>query len=318
MAVMQQASQSPRMYEFLQDAKRFVRLSISIIQEAPLQTYCSALVFSPQNSIVRKQFLNQIPHWIRRDRLPPVEQDWGPCLQVLGGQADHNPVVVGLAFSPDSRLLASASMDGTVTLWDLAVGALKFTLRGHSHPVTAVAFSPSGQLLVSASYDGTLVFWDPLDGTHRRILTEGVAKDIGRFADIFYFWWDSERFPSAVLCFSPDGKTLASAAGNTITLRCPGSGTPWHFLKHHENNVTALSFSPDGKILASSAKGESTVLFWDSYTGQKQLSGVGADSSSVKPSHFHLWRAEGFLPSGLRMVPWSRSGILKDKCSDTF
>ena len=64
----------------------------------------------------------------------------GDTLRVLGGHSDR---VRGVAFSPDGALLATASVLGTVRLWDLSTGAHRSTLGGHTGGVTAVAFSPT-------------------------------------------------------------------------------------------------------------------------------------------------------------------------------
>ncbi|KAK8900837.1 hypothetical protein QC760_010601 [Botrytis cinerea] len=55
------ANESPNLYAFIHDAKRFALYSRSVIEQTPLQTYCSALVFAPKKSIVRTTFEKDIP-----------------------------------------------------------------------------------------------------------------------------------------------------------------------------------------------------------------------------------------------------------------
>lgn len=62
----------------------------------------------------------------------------------------HSDYVLAIAFSPDSKLVASASSDNTVRLKDSRTGAAINTLNGHSDIVQAVAFSPDGELVASA------------------------------------------------------------------------------------------------------------------------------------------------------------------------
>jgi WD40 repeat protein len=134
---------------------RFVLRHYQTISSFPLQTWSSAIVFTPNKSLVKQKNLSKKARWLKS--LPRMEDDWSAMVQTLTG---HSSSVTSVAFSSDGKQVASASWDGTVMLWDAATGEHVKTLKGHSTYVTSVAFSLDGKQVASASGDKTIMVWD--------------------------------------------------------------------------------------------------------------------------------------------------------------
>jgi WD40 repeat protein len=68
-------------------------------------------------------------------------------------------LVYSIAFSPDGNLVAMASYDCAIKLWNIKTGKKLESLKGHEDMIWSVAFSPDGKLLVSGSFDNTVRIW---------------------------------------------------------------------------------------------------------------------------------------------------------------
>lgn len=231
------------MFSFVKDASRFILEFRHIIEIAPLQIYASALVFSPQGSIIRRLFSHLIPAWI--ETLPTVDKTWTASLQSLEG---HSAPVVAIAFSHNGRLLASGSEDHSVRLWDPATGSSRGTLEGHSSRINAVGFSSNDQL-ASASDDKSVRLWDPVTGKCQGIL------------------WGHEIEVIAIRFFH-SGQFLASVSSNgSMDLWDLNKGTTnVNFRILLDDNEPVMNISPDGDILAFISKSHS-VNFYNLTTG---------------------------------------------------
>uniref|UniRef100_A0A5F5PT50 Notchless protein homolog 1 n=1 Tax=Equus caballus TaxID=9796 RepID=A0A5F5PT50_HORSE len=114
-------------------------------------------------------------------------EDKKPLARMTGHQALINQVL----FSPDSRIVASASFDKSIKLWDGRTGKYLASLRGHVAAVYQIAWSADSRLLVSGSSDSTLKVWDAK--------AQKLATDLPGHADEVY-----------AVDWSPDGQRVAS------------------------------------------------------------------------------------------------------------
>jgi len=168
-----------------------------------------------------------------------------------------------LGYSPDSKSLASGGEDKTVRLWDLATGKETKRLEGHHSAVGCVAYSPRGNLLASAAEDGVVLLWDVASGKllHRLQSGQGSPR-------VVPFLLNTRM----TLCFSPDGKLLASiGSGGTICLWDAESGQKFRSWIAHADNVQSVDFSPDNKTLASVGNLDHAIRLWDIATGKERI-----------------------------------------------
>jgi len=253
--------------------------------------------------------------------------------QPLGPPLVHDGPVTVVAFSPDSKLVLTGSIDKTARLWTVATGQPASRPLPHLGPVLAVAFRPDGKRICTGGIAlktepnrlgptvmGEARIWvmdtglpdgdvlshpEPVRAVafspNGRIVLTGAEDSMVRF------WMTAN---SALVCpplfqagavmqvaFSRDGRLAVTASatdnGSAMVWEVPG-GQEGVAIRH-EAPLRSLAFSPDGSRLATGCSDRKAYL-WDAYTLRPAL---GRDGAPLGPlAH----------PNGVNAVAWRRDG----------
>jgi WD40 repeat protein len=165
-----------------------------------------------------------------------------------------------VAWAPDGPWIATASGDGTATVWDGRTGKPRFTLYGHRAPLFSVDWSPDGSRLVTASDDGTARIWE----VRRQGVREQISLSAQETASGLY-----------AAAFSPDGEQVLTSEGNITATKIWDVGIrgteEWMNLPAPpgDNGFWGgdVSFFPDGRRFASTSE-DGEIAIWDLTTGR--------------------------------------------------
>jgi WD40 repeat protein len=205
-----------------------------------------------------------------------------------------------VAFSPDGKQIAFASIDKTIKVWSIDGKELQ-AFRSYTNLVSDIEFSPNGKQIAFAGDDGIIKIWNikdkkiqTLSGHQRAVTSIAFFPDSEQIAsaslDRTVKIWGVDGKPLQTLqghkdivvsvAISPDGKSLASASWDNTIKIWSREGKELQTLKGHSHQFSSVTFSPDNKLLASTSWGN-TLKIW-SREGKELQTFKGQSNSQSK------------------------------------
>ncbi|CAN9465448.1 unnamed protein product [Alternaria alternata] len=242
--LVKEISDAQDLIELVKDAHRFFVRSIDAIEIHPLQTYASALLFSPNGSLIKAAFQHEEPNWITIQ--PEIRATWGSCLHTF----EHPCHAV--AFSQNSNYLALSHQYFGIVIWDLESNDFfPPRLEGYEHLDASYVrfFDDSARLAAISPSLKVVKVWDVASGTclSRRNFDQEMFHRKVRFCN------DAELQAFAKATIGDSVRIFDTAEARELSIL-----TSPHHDSRGELNST---FSPSGRLLAVNF--ETNIKVWD-------------------------------------------------------
>ncbi len=188
----------------------------------------------------------------------------------------HRDYISDVAFKPNSTIVASASWDKTIKVWDGPSYRLLSTLKGHKQRVTDIAFTPDGKVLASCSSDKAVMLWDTDSWSIQNT-------------------WQASSAPINCISFSHNGSVIITGSEDE-EIKMWNTKTGKLLAAHNEHSapVTTAIFSNDDTRIISADK-DGTIIVYDIATKNViksfRQSELSVNALALSPDSKHLFSA---------------------------
>ncbi|KAJ5171724.1 NACHT-domain-containing protein [Penicillium capsulatum] len=288
-----------------------VRAHRYTIENFPLQTYLSVILFSPVKSTIRNQLRGVEPGWLLTS--PIMSGIWSPCQNVFRG---HRKPLCQIVPADNSRSLASVSTDGTVHIWNWMTGSGESALT-NSHEIAlprgslAVAWLPDRTGLLMCWLESlTIQLWifatDRCEYVYENTSVDKAAYHMvawsgdGRLAAVVHQTmqiWDHQIRQFTVLGDAPDpfAQIAWSQCNRFVSASSASETVVWEVATRKVTNTipmpdllhcTSAAWSTGGQLAISGFL--PIVFLWDSEKGSRTLA-VGDEDTKIR---WVSWKAD--------------------------